>query len=263
MIKSVLFPYLQTMIVTYKEDGWQVVTQRAHGILAAQLGAQWKIKNRPSRWTDTLLAIAEHDDAEVELDGENLLTPTGGPLNFDMKVFDLAHCEKLSMLTQTKNRYIALLTSLHMEFLYRKDAANYATAKIFLKRQATLREKWRKALHLTEAETLRIYDLMEWCDACSLLLCQCRLQPENRELEISTGPDKKIYHLVQSSDGTISVEPWPFETKCFDICFEYRIIKQLQFASSADFRKAFLKAPVEEQVWKVSRQKVSQKSKKV
>ncbi len=46
------------MIVTYKEDGWQVVTQRSHGILAAQVGAQWKIKERPSRWTDTLLAIA-------------------------------------------------------------------------------------------------------------------------------------------------------------------------------------------------------------
>lgn len=251
------------MIVTYKEAGWQVVTQRSHGILAAQLGAQWRTQDRPARWIDTLLAIAEHDDAEVELDGENLLTPTGGPLNFDMKVFDLAHCEKMSMLTQTKNRYIALLTSLHMEFLYRRDAADDTNAKKFLKSQRTLREKWRKALHLTEAETLRIYDLMEWCDACSLLLCQCRLQPENRKLQISTGPDKKVYHLVQINDETISIEPWPFDTKNFDIRFEYRIIKQLQFASSADFRNAFLKAPVKEQVWKVSRQKISRKRKKV
>ncbi len=196
------------MIVTYKEDGWQVVTQRAHGILAAQLGAQWRTKDRPGRWTETLLAIAEHDDAEVELDGENLLTPTGGPLNFDMKVFNLAHCEKLSMLTLTKNRYIALLTSLHMEFLYRRDAINNIKCKSFFKKQATLRKKWRKALQLTEVVTLRIYDLMEWCDACSLLLCQCRLQPEKRKLEISTGPDKKMYHFVQTSDGTITIEPY-------------------------------------------------------
>lgn len=251
------------MIVTYKEDGWQVVTQRSHGILAAQLAAQWRIKDRPERWTETLLAIAEHDDAEVELDGENLLTPTGGPLNFDMKVFELAHCEKLSMLTQTKNRYIALLTSLHMEFLYRKDAANDAKAKKFLKEQAKLREKWRKALHFTEAETLRIYDLVEWCDACSLLLCQCRPQPESRKLEISTGPDKKIYHLMQTGDESLTIEPWPFEAKNFIISLEYRIIKQLQFASSADFRKAFLKAPVEEQLWTVKRQKVDQKKRKV
>lgn len=243
------------MIVTYKEDGWQVVTQRSHGILAAQLCAQWREKDRPARWTETLLAIAEHDDAEVELDGENLLTPSGGPLNFDMKVFDLAHCEKLSMLTQTKNRYISLLTSMHMEFLYRTDANKDTTCKNFLKRQATLRKQWRKALHLTEAETLRIYDLMEWCDACSLLLCQERLQPEKRKLEISTGPDKKMYHILQTSDSTITIEPWPFEIKTFNVNFEFRIIKQLQFASSAEFRAAFLKAPVEEQVWTVSRQK--------
>ena len=262
-IKAYPFSKLQTMIVTYKEDGWQVVTQRSHGILAAQLGAQWRAKDRPSRWMETLLAIAEHDDAETELDGENLLTPTGGPLNFDMKVFDLAHCEKLSMLTQTKNRYIALLTSLHMEFLYRTDATDNKICSSFLKKQATLREKWRKALQLTEAETLRIYDLMEWCDACSLLLCQCRLQPEKRKLEISTGPDKKTYHLVQANDKTITIEPWPFEAKSFDVSFEYRIIKQLQFASSADFRKAFLKAPVEEQVWTVNRQKVLRSNRKV
>lgn len=240
------------MIVTYKENGWQVVTQRAHGILAAQFGAQWRAKDRPTRWTETLLAIAEHDDAEVELDGENLLTATGGPLNFDMKLFDLAHCEKLSMLTQTKNRYIALLTSLHMEFLYRKDTTKNTACKSFLKKQNTLREKWRKALHLTEAETLRIYDLLEWCDACSLLFCQCRIQPEKRRVEISTGPDKKRYHLLQKSDSNITIEPWPFETKNFEVNFEYRIIRKLQFDSSADFRKSFLRAPIKEQIWNVT-----------
>ncbi len=251
------------MIVTYKEDGWHVVTQRSHGILSAQIAANWRVKDRPERWTETLLAIAEHDDAEVELDGENLLTPTGGPLNFDMKVFELAHYEKLSMLTQTKNRYIALLTSLHMEFLNRTEAATNKTCNNFLKEQTILREKWRKALKMTEAETLRIYDLMEWCDAFSLLLCQSRLQPEKRKLEISTGPDKKMYYLVQINDEEITVDPWPYESKNFRVSFEYRVIKQLQFASSAEFRKAFLEAPVEEQVWNVSRQVVQKKTDKV
>jgi hypothetical protein len=251
------------MIVTYKEDGWYVVTQRAHGILAAQLGANWRVKDRPERWTETLLAIAEHDDAEVELDGENLITPSGGPLNFDMKVFDLAHYEKLSMLMLTKNRYIALLTSLHIEFLNRAEAASNMACKRFLKNQATLREKWRKALQITEAESLRIYDLVEWCDACSLLLCQWHLPPEERQLEISSGPDKKMYYLVQINDETITAEPWPFEVKSFAVSLEYRIIKQLQFASSADFRKAFLKAPVEEQKWTISKQIPHKKTRKV
>ena len=251
------------MIVTYKEDGWHVVTQRSHGILAAQLGANWRVKDRAERWTETLLAIAEHDDAEVELDGENLITPTGGPLNFNMKVFDLAHYEKLSMLMQTKNRYIALLISLHIEFLNRAEAAHNKTLQTFLKDQAKLRAKWRKALKITETETMRIYDLMEWCDAFSLLLCQCKLPPEKRKLEISTGPDKKMYYLAKTNEETITVRPWPFEAHSFHVSFEYRIIKQIQFSSSAEFRKAFLSAPVEEKVWKVSKQVIHEKTKKV
>ncbi|MEO6820729.1 MAG: DUF3891 family protein, partial [Ginsengibacter sp.] len=254
---------LQNMIVTYKEDGWHVVTQRSHGILAAQICTNWQVKDRPERWIETIIAIAEHDDAEVELDGENVLTPQGGPLNYDMKIFDLAHCEKLSTLTQTKNRYIALLTSLHMEFLYREEAVDNSVCRNFLKSQASLQDKWRKELKITEAESLRIYNLMEWCDAFSLLLCQNRLQPEKRKLEISTGPDKKMYYLLQISDETITVDPWPFKAKNFKVTFEYRVIKQLQFGSSADFRKAFLEAPVTEQIWNVSKQVSKKKKAKV
>lgn len=251
------------MIVSYREEGWYVVTQRAHGILAAQLGAQWGVKDRPARWVETLLAIAEHDDAEVELDGESLLTPTGGPLNFDMKAFDLQHCEKLSMLTQVKNRYIALLTSLHMEFLYRREAASDQKCGLFLDEQAVLRKNWQKALHISEREAQRIYALLEWCDACSLLICQYRLQPEKRKLEISTGPDKKVYHLIQIAEATLTIEPWPFESEHFDISFEYRILNQLQFSSSAEFRKIFLEAQIEEQQWTIVKKKPATLTRKV
>jgi hypothetical protein len=35
------------MIVNYKETGWEVITQRSHGILAAQIALQWQQKQRP------------------------------------------------------------------------------------------------------------------------------------------------------------------------------------------------------------------------
>lgn len=56
------------MIVTYTEGGWQVITQRTHGILAAQIASQWEKIGVHNREIETILAIAEHDDAEVELD---------------------------------------------------------------------------------------------------------------------------------------------------------------------------------------------------
>ena len=160
------------MIANYKEEGWQVITQRAHGLLAAQLAAQWRENDRPARWMETVLTIAEHDDAENELDGEELLTPTGGPLHFSMKKFDLAHCRQLSALTITKSRYIALLTSLHMSFVYGEFARTDKAAKAFLEEQQQQQETWRKELGMTKEEVLRIYNLVEWCDAFSLLLCK-------------------------------------------------------------------------------------------
>lgn len=251
------------MIVNYTQDGWQVITQRAHGIVAAQLAMQWRVKDRPQRWTETVLAIAEHDDAEVELDGENLLTPAGGPLNFDMKTFEAEHCQRLAMLSQTKSRYIALLTSLHMDFLYRKEEADNAEVRAFLKEQRALQEEWRKGLGLEKGDVTTTYDLLEWCDACSLLVCRGALQPERRSLEVSTGPDKKMYHLAQADETTLTVEPWPFEATAFDVSYEWRLIKQIQFSSSAEFREAFLAAPVEEQRWRLQKQKASPKTRKV
>jgi hypothetical protein len=50
------------MIVNYIEPGWQIITQRSHGLLAAQICAQWKNNNQPKRWVETLIATAEHDD---------------------------------------------------------------------------------------------------------------------------------------------------------------------------------------------------------
>src|SRR3954463_6726617 len=134
------------MIVIYKRNGWEVVTQRAHGIGAAQAAMQWQVKERPERWLETLLAIAEHDDAEVELGGENLLTDTGGPLDFSMKRFDLQHCEQLSTLTITKSRYIALLVSMHMEFLHREEEKENPEAHTFLEKQRILQAKWLREL---------------------------------------------------------------------------------------------------------------------
>lgn len=251
------------MIVNYTKKGWQVVTQRQHGILAALFAAEWKISERPERWMETLLAIAEHDDAEIELDGENLLTDSGGPLNFDMKEFDEAYYEKLLRLTITKNRYIALLISFHIEFLCRKSAETNSKAKSFLKEQGILRQKWMHELNLKEKDVLRTYDLLEWCDACSLLLCQDLVQPQKRKLEISTGPDKNSYYVQQAGAQKLTITPWPFETEKFVVRFEYRLVNQLQFKSSAEFRKEFLSAEVRETIWEVVHKTVPKKKNKV
>src|SRR4051812_18935903 len=241
------------MIVNYKETGWQVITQRAHGIVAAQAAMHWKIQERPKRWLETLLAVAEHDDAEVELDGENLLTETGGPLNFSMKHFDIKHCELLSMLTITKSRYIALLVSMHMDFLYRKEEKDDKEVHKFLQQQRSLQAGWMDQLGIDRKEAEKIYYLLEWCDAFSLLLCRQQVQPEKRAIEISTGPDGKVYELFEAKEGVLVVDPWPFEPDTFTVSYESRDINQLKFNNSEEFRKLFVNAAVTETVWVVEK----------
>lgn len=237
------------MIVNYSEKGWEIITQRAHGVLAAQLAIHWQLEKPPDYWLETILAIAEHDDAENELDGESCLTDVGGPINFSMKQFDLENCQKLSSLSLTKSRYIALLTSLHMDFLYRKESKNNNIAKVFLQQQKKARVLWQKQLNISTTELQRTYRLLEWCDACSLLICQRSIPPEGRCIEVSKGPAAGVNELSQAGENTLTINPWPFNRKSFPVSYESRTIAELKFDSSSTFRKAFLTAPVALNKW--------------
>ena len=180
-----------------------------------------------------------------------------------MKSFDLEHCERLSRFSLAKSRYIALLTSMHMEFLHKKEENSNEEAKKFLDEQRKLQEQWRKDLLITKELTEKIYSFLEWCDAFSLLICQNEIQPEQRSIEISQGPDSIKYQLFQVDDDKLTIAPWPFEISTFKVSFESRLITQLQFRDSAQFRDAFLKAKVKEKVWELVRSKIPAETKKV
>ncbi|QJD95188.1 DUF3891 family protein [Mucilaginibacter robiniae] len=241
------------MIVNYTEQGWEIITQRAHGLLAAQVAMHWSVAERPQRWTETLLAIAEHDDAQTELQSDDLLTPQGGPVNFSMKLFEPEHCQRLADFALSKSRYIALLTSMHMVFLYKKEGNTNPLVKPFLQEQQRLQKQWCKELKIGKPEAERVYHLLEWCDAFSLLLCQHEVQPEQRTIEVSQGPSQKHYQLQQTSTGNLTVQPWPFEEDTFELHIEKRLIKQLQFKSNEEFKQLFLEAEVQEKTWQLAK----------
>lgn len=241
------------MIVNYTEAGWEIILQRAHGNLAGQLAAQWKMEDRPERWTEKLLAIAEHDDAQTELEQDDLVTENGGPVNFKMKTFELAHCQQMIDFSLSKSRYIALLTSMHINFLHIKEAQQNPEANAFLLEQEKLRESWRKALKISLEEAEKTYALLEWCDAFSLLICQKLYQPEQRSIEISNGQNEQGNQLIRLDALTLTVKPWPFETEKFTIRYDSRTISKLSFADSAEFKKSLLAAEVTENVWIVQK----------
>ncbi|MHA4896271.1 DUF3891 family protein [Pedobacter sp. PWIIR3] len=227
------------MIVNYTESGWQIISQRSHGLLAAQICAHWRNDRQPGRWVETLIAAAEHDDVYNEWENQDLLNEAGGPANFKQTDFKLDYGERLIGMAETKSAYIALLISRHIQFVHGQDPR----AKTFISGLKKREGNWLKAAGIRKQEVDQAYELVEFCDAFSLLICQGLVQPEGRKIEISNGPDGGAYEMHASGNGLI-VSPWPFEVDSFVISWESRTISQLSFASTAEFREQFCKASV-------------------
>jgi hypothetical protein len=222
------------MIVNYTDSGWQIITQRSHGLLAAQVCAHWKKDKQPARWVETLIATAEHDDVYNELQNDNLLNDKGGPVDFKDAPFRADYTERLMEMAETKSAYIALLVSAHVGFVNGDDPA----AKDLISQLKTKEKSWRKTAAVNQAEIATAYKLVQFCDAFSLLVCQGQVPPEGRKVEISKGPDNQVYSLFALAEERLCIEPWPFELDSFMISYESRSLDRLEFKNLGEFRKA-------------------------
>jgi hypothetical protein len=66
-----------------------------------------------------------------------LLTGQGGPVDFKMKHFEPDHCTRTLQASLSKSRYIALLCSMHLDFVFGK----YPASTQLMKEQALWRKK--------------------------------------------------------------------------------------------------------------------------
>ncbi|WP_138475220.1 DUF3891 family protein [Dyadobacter bucti] len=241
------------MVVNYQENGWQIISQRAHGLLAGQICFHWKKDLCPDRWVETIIATTEHDDAFNEFYNDDiLLNENGGPLNFKMRRFEKDKCEELMQLALSKSRYIALLTSRHIQFLYK--ATNDKKALLFCKELEKADKKWLKEAGISAEEISKAYSILQWCDAFSLLICQQLIQPENRKIEISSGNGDQHYQLHSADNKKLIVEPWPFENDHFEIRYESKLVPQLKFKDVREFRNKLKEAPVTQHTYMVAKQ---------
>ncbi len=201
------------MIVKSIPTGWEIIYQRAHGLLAAELASHWKIAHRPPHFIKTLLAIAEHDDGVPESRVPENLTPAGAPRHFQLMDRSAEQYRNVMEISTSKSRWNALMTSLHMTFLYEGKPYDDADMKAFIQEQHTFQKRLIKELGVSRKEAEKAYRFVEWCDAFSLLLCMDKIQPEQRRMDISRGPDGTMYQLWQDEKEQLRVEPWPFEAR--------------------------------------------------
>ncbi len=241
------------MIVKSIPSGWEVIYQRAHGLLAAKLAFFWKIDKRPPHFVETILAIAEHDDGVPESRMPENLTEAGAPKHFQLLGRSAEQYRNVMEISMSKSRWNALMTSLHTTFLYEDEKFEDEDIKQFVSEQKKFQTETIKQLSLSREEAENHYRFVEWCDALSLLLCMDKVQPEQRRMDISTGPDDTMYQIWQDEKDNLRVEPWPFEPDSFKVSVEYRELHQLQFKNSQELDSCLKTAEVGERVWQFCR----------
>ncbi|RDC64333.1 DUF3891 family protein [Adhaeribacter pallidiroseus] len=241
------------MIVNLVQEGWEIIYQQAHALLAAQIAFAWREADRPTRWVDTLAAIAQHDDGQRYWAGKHGLTTAGAPANFTMLPFSLDQAHQVMEEARFQGQWRSLLTSMHLSFLYEELRGKDRSTDNFLDEQIQSQANWRKFLKITKKEAQKAYDLMQWCDRLSLILCRRELPEAERALEISIGPDGSRYDVWQLNSGVIQVAPWPFEFHNFSVSIEASYLAQLQFASEEELTAALRQAPIHTKHWELSK----------
>jgi hypothetical protein len=241
------------MIVNTDPNGWEVIHQRAHGLLAMKAASRWRKDQRPARWIETLLATAEHDDGQEDWAASNHLNEAGAPLDFMHKPFSMVQLRRITELSQHKGRWVALLISMHMSCLYESMRGKTQELDKFLDEQEMHQNQWRKALKVSRQEAKSAYALMEWCDRFSLILCRNELPDGERWVEVSAGPDGTRYEVMQQADGTVIVKPWPFEEDRFELSVEASYLTRLSFKNDEALLDALKNSTIKDKSWIVSR----------
>ena len=237
------------MIVIQTDVGWQVINQQAHGMLAVQLALHWRADKRPAHWVETLIALTEHDDGQDPWTGRNHLTTAGAPLDFQFLSYSVEQCRNMIQIGLQKSRWNALLMSMHTSFLYESKRGTDKALDEFLDQQITNQPKWRKESKSTKAEATYAYAFLQWCDALSLVLCMDQVPAEARRLEVSEGPDGISYYIHQQTDGSLNLEPWPFDSPTVAVHVETFQLTQLVFEDDKQLYNALQDAPVLSKEW--------------
>lgn len=237
------------MIVNPINSGWEVIYQPAHALLAAQIAAHWRVDQRPERWVETLIALAQHDDEAQDWTGRDHLTDPGAPLDFVLsKKHSLLQPSLVTHNLQYKGQWGAMLISMHMNFLYgalRNEAPEIA---VFLNEQLRNQKYWRSTLKVTKKEAEAAYALFQWCDRLSLILCRHELPDAERTLEVSVGPDGTHYDVIFHED-IVTILPWPFEEPKFKLSVESKRLTQLCFRDDPDLQATLQGTPVTNLTW--------------
>ena len=241
------------MIVNQCSEGWEIVSHYTHGLLAGKFAMHLRDTLKTKHWADVLTAIIEHDDHILNFKEKNYLTKAGAPLDFTLdtntKDDALEHAKRLYATAGEKSQLIALLIGRHLEFLFDQNTKEHTEFRKFFTSLKKERNDQLKTYDWSKSDLETAYTIVQFCDRCSLIICQRKTPTLERKIEINKTIDNKTYYLWQSADN-IHITPWPFQESAFTIFYESKVITQLAFESNKALEQAL--ENVKPQLLKVS-----------
>ncbi|WP_296618844.1 DUF3891 family protein [Marivirga sp.] len=236
------------MIVNTTNKGWEIISQYAHGLLAGRIASQIHPQFRPKQWVETLTAIIEHDDKQIDLDIQSCLSDAGLPMDFSLSKSEpqssvVKRARGLMELAMNKSRWIALLISCHLDFLYNKNEVG-KEMQAFLREGAKFRKRTLKKFEITEEKLNEYYQILRFSDRLSLILCKDEVPEKGRRLEVNKSINNKTFSVSKDEKNRLNIDPWCFKDKSFDFSVETRYVEQATFASGAALQSAINKTEV-------------------
>lgn len=228
------------MIVNDKEEYFEIIYQRAHGMLAAKIAEQLDPSLRPPAgyWLETLVAIADHDDGRRNWEGDFHINGKGYPKDFTEFHFDYEQASRVVSTAECKSRWVAMLVSKHLVELY----SQVIEAKKLIEDQYILQAKLLNHIPFDAAECQSYYRLVKWSDELSLRLCKNEIPVKGEKADLEYLPDGSHSYLSNLVD--LSVAPWTFQKDKVVFEFETRKIEKRKYKDDHDLQKTLEKANV-------------------
>jgi hypothetical protein len=239
------------MIVNSLKDGWEIIYQRSHANLAAILVAAWRKQDQVPRWTELIIATAQHDDQEMFWSESVHLTDIGAPLDFAEAELNTARMQAQYVIDNAyrQGMWIALMISMHNSFLYEPMRGQDKQLDQFLDAQQDMQKRLRKLLDCPKPDAAAAYSFLSWADRMSLILCRRQLPERERALDVAPDLHGTMVRVMQRADDTLSLDPWVFEEDELKVSVEVRRLDTLKFEREAQFEEAMQNAEIETREW--------------
>lgn len=246
------------MIVNKSIEGIHIIFHEAHGLLAGKIANEIASKYRPIHWFETLIAICEHDDRQLNFSEKDYLSDIGVPLDFTEEkstISDiLMRMKRILKAATNKSMWTNLLISYHLEFIYSHLTADSKQLKIFFVDEKKSRQHVLKQFKISDKKARMYYEFLRFCDRLSLILCKNEVPDANRLLEINTSINGETFFIKKTENNELIITPWIFNSSQFELSVEERILKETRFTSSNQFETVLMQANPNIKKWVIKKE---------